>query len=243
MNEGVATSAIRPVTATLLGTTPPEDVERYMARFVYDISGGSTPTILFCELTPGITIGREGSRIHVRLTEEELSSRRWPMRWVTRGGGVMLHVPGQLSCFPMFRLVDHNLNPAEYVSLMTSITCELCQSFGVEAIANMQRPGVDSRGRRLASVGVGIRSGVTTYGLHINVNPDLELFRAVDCDGDRLPMTSLVRESPTPVRMSAVRQKLLELICQRFDYNRWSIFHDLPTIPQKLNRHAVTARH
>ena len=41
--------------------------------------------------------------------------------------------------------------------------------------------------------------------------PDLELFRDVRCDGAALPMTSLARESSHRVRVTGVRQRLLEL--------------------------------
>lgn len=233
----------RALTAYLLGPLDPAAAEALLARLVYEVSGGGPPAVVVCEPTAGVSIGRDGSRLHVRLTPAELESRGWPVRWVTRGGGAMLHLPGQVACYPVLPLDDLGLKPACYVSALTDIAAELCRGFGVAATADPERPGVRSRGRRLASVGVGVRSRVTTFGLTVNVSPDLEPFRNFDCDGDPAPMTSLLREAPAPVRLQAVRQRLLDLIAARFGYDRLTVFHNHPTFLPKPARHAVTARH
>lgn len=243
MTGGPPTTPTRPLAAYLLGPLDPATAEALLARLVYEVSGGGTPSVVVCEPTPGITIGRDGSRLHVRLTPADLASRRWPVRWVMRGGGAMLHLPGQVACYPVLPLDDLGLKPACYVSALTDIAVELCAGFGVAATADPDRPGVRSRGRRLASVGVGVRSRVTTFGLTVNVSPDLEPFRGVDCDGDSAPMSSLLREAPAPVRTQAVRQRLVDLVAARFGFDRVTVFHHHPTFLPKPARHAVATRH
>ena len=34
----------------------------------------------------------------------ELAARCWPVRWVNRGGGCVLHLPGQLAIYPILAL-------------------------------------------------------------------------------------------------------------------------------------------
>jgi lipoate-protein ligase B len=162
---------------------------------------------------------------------------------VARGGGTVLHLPGQIACYPVLPLDALGLTPAGYVRTLMEIAAELCAGFGVAAEIDNDRPGVRVRGRRLASVGVGVRSRVTTFGLIVNATPDLEPFRDVDCDGDPAPMTSLLRESPAPVRAPAVRQRLLDLVAARFGFGRVSVFHQHPTLYPKPARHALAARH
>ena len=98
-----------------------------------------------------------------------------------------------------------------------TLHAELCREFGVETTADTERPGVRVNGRRVVHVGVAVRNWVSSFGLIVNVNPDLAPFRDVRCDGDPFPMTSLARESEHRVRVTTVRQRLVELIVERFD--------------------------
>jgi lipoyl(octanoyl) transferase len=230
------------VQAYLLGTLDLDTVQAFQRRLVYEASGDpAASAVVLCDHPPGITIGREGSRAHVRLTPRELTARRWPVQWVARGGGVVLHAPGQVACYPVLPLHHLGLTPAAYVRRLTGVVADLLAGFGVAAETGDGTVRV--RGRRVAHVGVAVRNWVTSFGLVVNVTPDLELFRDVDCDGDPAPMTSLQRECPTPVRVPSVRQRLLDLIAERFGIGRLAVFHHHPTFLPKPTRHAVPARH
>lgn len=232
----------RPLQAYLLGPLGFDAAESFQRWLAYDVSGGGGPAVVFCEHPAGITVGREGSRLHIRLTEEELQAQRWPLRWVSRGGGVMLHLTGQVAAYPVLSLAQLQLTPAAYVEALLQVGRDLVSSFGVATEIDRNHPGIRVRGRRVLHVGATIRSGVTAFGLIVNVSPDLALFRDIECDGDPLPMTSLQRECPTPARPQAVRQRLLDLFAARFGFDRVSVFHQHPTFHPKPTRHALAPR-
>jgi lipoyl(octanoyl) transferase len=209
---------------------------------VYEVSGDTASAVVLCDHPSGITIGREGSREHVRLTGDQLEARQWPVRWIARGGGVALHVPGQVACYPVLPLDRLGLTPTQYLATLCDIVATLAGGFGIEAEVDAAAPAVRVRGRRVATFGVAIRNGVTSFGFVLNVAPDLDLFRAVECDGDATPMTSLQRECPTRVRPTAVRQRLLDLLTDRFGFGRLSVFHTHPTFLPRVPRHASAAR-
>ncbi|MGL6097477.1 MAG: lipoyl(octanoyl) transferase LipB [Fimbriiglobus sp.] len=232
----------RPLAVHLLGSVEIAAMEAGFRRLVYDVSGGGCPALILCEHPAGITVGRDGSRVHNRHTPEELEALRWPVRWLARGGGVMLHVPGQVACYPVLPLAEIGCSPAGYVTALVEIAMELCRSFGVPAEPDFDTPGVIVGRRRVASVGVAVRSGVTAFGMVVNATPDLKLFRDVDCDGHPAPMTSLQRECPTPVRPQAVRQRLVELVAARFGFDRVSVVSQPPLFQPKPTRHASASR-
>lgn len=232
----------RPLQAFLLGTIDLEAVIALQRRLVYEVASGGTPSVILCDHPPGISIGREGSRGHIRPSPEVLAARRCPVKWVSRGGGCLLHVPGQVACYPILPLQELGTTPGPYIDSLNCIATDSLREFGVTCESVTGEAGVRVAGRRIAHVGVCIRDWVSSFGIVVNVNPDLDQFREVRCDGDPVPMTSLQRESAARVRVTGVRQSLLEGVAQRFGFSRVSVFHNHPTFLPKPSRHAFAPR-
>jgi len=225
--------------AYLLGRLDFDALLALQRRVAYDVTGEpGAGAVLVCDHPPGITVGREGSRAHVRPEPEELTARGWPVRWVARGGGVLLHLPGQVACYPILPLADLNLTPAAYLADLQALVVELLAGYDMRAEIDPVAPGVRVNGRRIAHVGAAVRGGVTAFGLVLNVDPDLEPFRAVHCDGDPQPMTSVQRESPSRVRIASVRTQLVEAVAARFGFARVSLFHTHPGLAPRPEAHA-----
>ncbi|MCS6866985.1 MAG: hypothetical protein RMJ56_07655 [Gemmataceae bacterium] len=230
----------RGLTAYLLGRLDFETLNALQRRLIYEVSGDrDRGAVIVCDHPVGITIGREGSAAHVRPSAEQLALRGWPVRWVARGGGTMLHLPGQVTCYPIVALDALRLTAGRFVQELLALAVDLLGEFGLTGTPDYERPGVRVAGRRLVHVGVAIRRGVTGFGLIVNVDPDLAPFWDVRCDGDPMPMTSLARESPHRVRRTTVRQRLVELLAHRFGFDRLSVFHNDPAPLSQSRHHAL----
>lgn len=75
--------------------------------------------LILCEHSPLITIGREGSLAQVHYEPEDLLARGWRVQWVNRGGGCLLHLPGQVSFYPIVPLDSLGLGLREYLDACT----------------------------------------------------------------------------------------------------------------------------
>jgi lipoyl(octanoyl) transferase len=224
----------------LLGGLGFDELLALQRRLVYDVTGDrDTAALVICDHPTGVTVGREGSAAHIRPNPDALAARGWPVTWVARGGGAVLHLPGQVACYPIVALDALNISVGRYVAELEAVACDLCRSFGVEAVADPERPGARANGRRVVHLGVAVRNGVSSFGLIVNATPDLAPFRDIRCDGDPLPMTSLARESPHRVRVTTVRQRLVALIADRFGFDRVSVFHNHPAALPRPTRHAI----
>src|SRR5438876_6426547 len=108
-----AATLVGPVTAVadpilqvyMLGSVDFEAALALQHRLVFDIAGNRTAAaLILCQHPPLITVGRQGSWAHILCDREELQARRWRMRWVNRGGGCLLHLPGQMAIYPILAL-------------------------------------------------------------------------------------------------------------------------------------------
>ena len=185
----------------------------------------------------------EASRLHVRDTDAELVAKKYPLKWVARGGGAMLHLPGQLSCYPILPLNAWGIQPAKYVRTLVEIVVEVAEYFNVPAESDAETLAIHVRNRRFCSIGAAVRQGVSLYGLVLNVDPDLEEFRRIECDGDPQPMTSLQRESPLRLRLHSVQQRLLAALASRFGLRCESPMHHRPVTVVPMHRHAYSERY
>jgi len=230
--------------AYLLGTVEYEDALSLQRRLVYEVSGNrDQAALILCEHPPLITVGRQGSTTHILYEPRELQVRRWTVRWVNRGGGCMLHLPGQLAIYPIVPLDHFRLNLQAYLLNLHQLLRELLADFDVAGQVHPGWPGIWAGGQLVAGVGVAVRDWVAYYGAWLNINPSLVPFRHVRCAGPAGgPMTSLERESRRPARPATVRQRLLERFAHRFPCARVSLFTDHPILSRKGSADALASR-
>jgi lipoyl(octanoyl) transferase len=226
--------------AYLLGSVEFEAALALQRRLAYNVAGDrSHGALVLCEHPPLITVGRQGSRRHILCEPDEWRARRWQVRWVNRGGGCLLHAPGQLAVYPVVALDALGLSVPEYVDRLQRVLLAVLDDFGVSGRARAGQPGVWVGSRLIAAVGVAVWDWVTYYGAALNVNPGLLPFRLVRCGGAAEPMTSLERERRGPLRPSRVRERLLEHFARAFGFERTSLFSDHPALNRKTSSDAV----
>jgi lipoyl(octanoyl) transferase len=218
--------------AYLLGSVDFEAALAFQRRLVYQISGErDSGCLILCEHPPLITVGRQGSRAHILFEPEELMARQWRIRWVNRGGGCLLHLPGQLAIYPILALDRLDVGLHDYLERLQQVVVAVLDDFSVKGETRLGHAGVWVGTRLVADIGVAVRNWVAYYGIALNINPSLELFRRVRTgkvtDGS---MTSLERERRGPLRPALVRERLLEHFAARFSFSRVSVFSDHPSL-------------
>lgn len=216
----------------LLGLVEFETALALQRALVYQVSGArSGGGLVLCEHPPLITVGRHGGPGDVRFDAEELRARRWQVRWVNRGGGCVLHLPGQFAVYPVLALDRHGLGLEAYLQRLQRVVVAVLDDFGVQGRTRAGRTGVWVGSRLVAEVGVAVRDWVAYFGLAFNVNPDLAPFRHIHNGepGDG-PMTSLERERRGPLRPALVRERLLEHFADAFPFARTALFHSHPLV-------------
>lgn len=227
--------------AYLLGSVEFDAALALQRSLVYHVAGErDSAALVLCEHPPLITVGRHGSRSHILFDPEELRARRWPVRWVNRGGGALLHLPGQMAVYSIVALDRFGLGVQAYLDRLQQVVVAVLDDFRIRGETRPGQAGVWVGGRPIARVGVAVRDWVAYFGLAFNINPDLVPFRLVRGPSE-LPMTSLVRERRGPLRTSLVRERFVEYFADRFGCARTSVFFHHPTLGRKARSDAVAA--
>jgi lipoyl(octanoyl) transferase len=194
--------------------------------------------LILCEHPPLITIGRQGSPGDIRATREELQARRWQVRWVNRGGGSWLHLPGQLAVYSILPLDQFDMGLEAYVERLQRVLIAVLDDFGVHAEMRPGEAEVRVKDRPIAGVGVAVRDWVSYFGAVLNIGPDLSAFRLVHTGGSEVgPMTSLARERRAPLRPALVRQRLLDHFSAIFPVERGDLYFTHPALTRARCAH------
>lgn len=141
--------------------------------------GGSRGSLILLEHPPVLTDGRFGKGGNFLLPEDEIKRRGVEIHRTGRGGDVTFHGLGQLVSYPIIRLRDFGLGARAYVRALEETIIRTLGDYGVEGGRREGYPGVWTGGRKIASIGVAVRGGVTMHGSALNVNTDLSYFSLI----------------------------------------------------------------
>jgi lipoyl(octanoyl) transferase len=227
-----------PVQAHLLGLVDFDACLALEQRLVYETSGrrDAPISLLLCEHADLITVGRQGSHAHIHCSQRELISQRIDVRWVNRGGGAIMHTPGQLAVYPIVPLERQHYSVGEYLARLQTGVLDTLAELGIHGQTRCGQHGIWGRSGQLVAFGAAVKSWTTYHGAFINVAPQMQRCRLVTSDFvGHSPAGSLVAERQQPVKMTSVRESLLRHVTAALGCDRFHLYsgHPLWMRPQE----------
>ena len=148
--------------------------------------------LLLLEHEPVYTIGRTPDQSSL-LGAAHLPH---PLFAINRGGQATYHGPGQLMGYPIIDLRRSGQDLHKYLRWLEQLLIELLAEHGIAASRRESLTGVWVGGRKIASIGVGVRHWITMHGFALNVCGDLSAFNhIVPCGINNVAMTSMEKET------------------------------------------------
>jgi lipoyl(octanoyl) transferase len=171
------------------------------------IEGRRKDTLVLTEHLPVYTMGlRKGAEKHLLWGEEMLSEKGITLHKSNRGGDITYHGPGQLTVYPIISL-EKLRDLHAYLRLMEDILIDVVAQYGLEAHRREGKTGIWIEKRKIAAIGVAVKSWVTYHGFALNVANNLEPFSGiVPCGIQDGTVTSLQKETGKTVTMSEVKE-------------------------------------
>lgn len=189
-------------------------------------------TLLFCEHSPVITMGKSGKAHNLLVSKEELQRRGIEYFEVERGGDLTYHGPGQLVGYPIFKLARLR-EVQSFVRKMEHSIIQALQRFSLSAERRADHPGVFVGGAKIASIGAAVRAGVTFHGFALDVCTDLNAFQLINpCGMPLVPVTSIAKECGRDVALAEAQPPLREAMESVFGIR--CIENDLVTTPESV---------
>jgi lipoyl(octanoyl) transferase len=180
---------------------------------------GTIPDVLLLlEHPPVYTKGRRSDPRELGMGEQWYLGQGIDVVEVDRGGRVTYHGPGQLVGYPIMQVGDV---VAHLRTLERAIVAALAEE-GIEACGRTDE-GADYTGvwvgeRKIASLGVHVRKGITTHGFAVNVDDDLQPFEwIVPCGLQDVRMTSITRERGERADLACFRKRMGHAVARAHD--------------------------
>ena len=141
-----------------------------------------------------------------------------PVYSVERGGDVTYHGPGQLVGYPILKLQGFEQDIRNYLSRLEEVLILTVADFGLHAEHNEKQTGVWVGEKKLASIGVAIKSWVTYHGFALNVNTDMSYFGKIrPCGLESSTLTSMEALIGGRVEMEEVKAQVKRHFARIFE--------------------------
>jgi lipoate-protein ligase B len=160
------------------------------------LAGELPDVLLLLEHPPTYTRGRRSDAEELPFGEDFYRERGIELFETDRGGRLTYHGPGQLVGYPVMGVEDvvHHVRTME----RAIVDALALQRIGAHSRAEdgPDYTGVWVEQRKIASIGVHVRHGVSTHGFAVNVENDMEPFSwVIACGLPDVTMTSIAIET------------------------------------------------
>jgi lipoyl(octanoyl) transferase len=225
----------------MLGLVDFAELQVLQRRIVYDLGEQGGAALILCEHPPTISIGRCGSRAHIVADDEMLQGMGIRTYYVNRGGGCILHLPGQLAAYILMPLDTCGLNLQAYLDGLQGTILEVLHEFDLSGTARGNLAGIFSGAARIATIGIAVNRWIAYHGITLNVGPYLELFDLLEEPGigsAPLRQTSMESRRQRATPMSKVREALIRKLEETFGLRHHQLYTQHPQLRRKVLAHA-----
>jgi lipoate-protein ligase B len=170
--------------------------------------------LLVLEHPPVYTKGRRSEPADLPMGESWYEAQGIEVCDTDRGGRVTYHGPGQLVAYPIMAVE----RVADFVHGMEGAIVSALADEGLAAEPrDTPFTGVWAGERKVGSIGVRVRDGVSMHGLAVNVDNDLQPFEwIVPCGIDHVRVTSLSAETGRTPALPCFRKRLAYRFAEAF---------------------------
>jgi lipoate-protein ligase B len=193
--------------------------------------------VLIVQHSPVFTLGRRGGIENLKVSRTFLERLKIPVIQVERGGDITFHGPGQLVVYPIVDLAKAGLKIIDYVAGLEEIMLRTVSDWGISAERNSVNRGIWIADKKLGSVGISVKRGVSFHGFALNVNLSLKPFQWIHpCGLSGVCVTSMAQELWKNISMKPVQEAMKHHLSSVFGIHLAKIEHQVIVQSIEKNR-------
>lgn len=187
------------------------------------VSGNTDDTFFMLEHPNTYTLGKTADKNNLISNKDYLEKEGISVFEIDRGGDITYHGPGQIVGYPIIDLKNWKQDTHLYLRNIEETIIKVCNYYGLNAGRKEKYTGVWIGERKICAIGVKISRWVTMHGFAFNINTNLNLFNGIiPCGIKDKEVTSLERELGKRFDINEVKEKILEVFINQFNYDEFS---------------------
>jgi len=115
--------------------------------------------------------------------EDEIIDKSITIFKTNRGGKITYHGPGQLICYFVVDLKKRKKDIRKFISIIEKTIIETLKYYQINSFPDKDNIGVwyddDTKIKKIAAIGVRVSKWIAYHGFSINIDNDLEKYRAI----------------------------------------------------------------
>ena len=179
---------------------------------------------IMVEHPPVFTLGKNGKREHVLVSEEQLEKLGIEFFHINRGGDITYHGPQQIVGYPILDLDKFKTDLGWYLRSLEQVIIDTIAEYGLIGERSAGETGVwidaslKGKERKICAIGVRCSRWITMHGFALNVNTDLGYFgHIVPCGIQDKQVTSIEKELGRKISVEEVKAMITEAFVDVFD--------------------------
>ena len=115
--------------------------------------------------------------------ESEILDKSIKILRTNRGGKITYHGPGQLICYFVIDLKKRKKDVRNFISIIEKTIIDTIQFFNIKTFSDKENIGIwykdKEQTKKVAAIGVRISKWIAYHGFSININNDLDKYKAI----------------------------------------------------------------
>ena len=198
----------------------PESV-KIMEKRIENISSKKKSELIWFLEHPSIyTAGTSADK------KDLLKKNIFPVFKSSRGGEYTYHGPGQRIIYIMLDLRERNYDIRSFVNALENSVMDSLNDLGVKSLLIKGKVGVwikssikNQSEKKISSIGLRVRKGITFHGISINIKPNLDHFNGIISCGNKNNGVTSLKELGIMLPTEKIDEILLKNLKKRFKIN------------------------
>ena len=198
----------------------PESV-KIMEKRIENISSKKKSELIWFLEHPSIyTAGTSADK------KDLLEKNIFPVFKSSRGGEYTYHGPGQRIVYIMLDLRERNYDIRSFVNALETSVMDTLNDLGVKSLLINGKVGVwikssikNQSEKKISSIGLRVRKGITFHGISINIKPNLDHFNGIISCGNKNNGVTSLKELGIMLPTEKIDEILLKNLKKRFKIN------------------------